>query len=294
MTTQQLQCFLLVADKLNFTKAAEELYISTPTVTHHIKNLEEELNTKLFVRTSKMVQLTDAGTVFYNDAKEILMKIDVSKKRAEKAATRKISFIRIGCTSNAELNILYRVLSNLQKDYPTVYPQILMNDYFRLKSLFKNKQIDLMLSTKEMIKDIRDCTFQKKKDLKSYAIVSVDSPFQSYKELTFDDLRDSCLINLHPKYIPFQYGNKLQEKITLHSQQHLDIVCENDQASIMLAKAGYGVAIMPEFCISADLSEAIIIPIKENDNIEYGIASQSNTKEKYMKDFIEHFLTIEI
>ena len=48
MNTQQLKCFVCVADKLNFTKAAEELFLSVPTVTHHIKNLEEELGTLLF------------------------------------------------------------------------------------------------------------------------------------------------------------------------------------------------------------------------------------------------------
>ena len=53
MNTQQLECFIHVADKLNFTKAAEELYLSTPTVTHHIKSLEEELGAQLFYRTSK-------------------------------------------------------------------------------------------------------------------------------------------------------------------------------------------------------------------------------------------------
>lgn len=49
MNTQQLECFVRAAEKLNFTKAAEELYISTPAVTHQIKNLEEELNTTLFI-----------------------------------------------------------------------------------------------------------------------------------------------------------------------------------------------------------------------------------------------------
>lgn len=43
MNTQQLRCFLMVADKLNFTKAAQALYFSVPTVTHHIQNLESEL-----------------------------------------------------------------------------------------------------------------------------------------------------------------------------------------------------------------------------------------------------------
>lgn len=54
MNTQQLRCFVCVAEYLNFTKAANELYLTVPTVTHHVQSLEEELGTKLFERTSRM------------------------------------------------------------------------------------------------------------------------------------------------------------------------------------------------------------------------------------------------
>lgn len=57
MTTQQLECFIRVADKLNFTKAAQEMFLTTPTVTHHIKSLEEELGATLFIRTPKWYSL---------------------------------------------------------------------------------------------------------------------------------------------------------------------------------------------------------------------------------------------
>lgn len=294
MNTQQLQCFICVADKLNFTKAAEELYLSPPTVTHHIQKLEAELNAKLFFRTSKMVKLTEAGTSFYGDAKEILMKIDISKKHAEKAATRNINFIRIGCTSNAELHSLFKVLSNLQKEYPRVYPVVLIKDYSQLITLFNDKQIDIILSTKEMLKDIRDCTFKKLKVLTKYAVMSINSPLSKCEKLTFNDLKESCLITLHPKLIPFQYKDKVQEKLTLHSQEELGFICENDQVGILLAKAGYGIAIMPEFCISSDIKDIVTIPIQEQETMEYGIAYQSKPKEKYLKYFIENFSLSEI
>lgn len=102
MNTQQLLCFVCAADHLNFTKAAEELYLSAPTVTHHIKNLENELNTLLFIRTSKMVKLTEAGQQFYTDAKDILSRIDIAEKKIQKIAQKDISFFQIGCTSYEE------------------------------------------------------------------------------------------------------------------------------------------------------------------------------------------------
>lgn len=289
MNSQQLQCFLCVADKLNFTKAAEELYLSTPTVTHHIKNLEEELNTTLFIRTSRMVKLTEAGTIFYSDAKEIMSKMDVAEKRVKKITEQNTSFILIGCTSNAELVYMENLLHDLHIKYPHVYPKIIVSDYFSLRSLFNNRQIDIVLATKEMIKDMQDCNFKKIKEVINYAIISNTSALKKKNKISFEELGD-CLITLHPKFVPFQYGNKLQEKITLHSQSHFNITCENDQAAILLAKSGYGTAILPEFCIPSNESNFIKLPFAdENYNLEYGIAYHKNTKIDYIKYFINHF-----
>lgn len=290
MNTQQLQCFLCVADKLNFTKAAEELYLSTPTVTHHIKNLEEELNTLLFIRTSRMVKLTEAGTMFYNDAKEIMSKIDIAEKRVQKITSKNISSIRLGCSSNAELAYIENILHDMQTKFPQVYPQIIVSDYFSLKNLFNNKQLDVVLATKEMTKDMQECTFKKIKEVINYALMSEKSVLKNKNNILFEDLKKECLITLHPKFIPFQYGNKLQEKITLHSQSHFNITCENDQAGILLAKSGYGIAILPEFCIPANLNHLITLPIANEDyKIDYGIAFHKNIKTDYIKYFINNF-----
>ena len=65
MNTVQLECFLAVAEYLNFSKAADFLKYSTqPAVSHQITSLEDELGTRLFVRTSKNVSLTEAGLMF--------------------------------------------------------------------------------------------------------------------------------------------------------------------------------------------------------------------------------------
>lgn len=289
MNRQQLECFVCVADRLNFTKAAEELYISTPTVTHHIKNLEEELNTILFIRTSRMVKLTMAGTIFYSDAKEILSKMDIAEKRVKKITSQNISFIKIGCSSNAELLYLETILHDLQIKFPQVYPQIIVNDYFSLKNLFNNKQLDIVLATKEMTKDMQECSFKKVKEIINYAVMSEKSYLLNKDKILFEDLENECLITLHPKFVPFQYGNKLQEKITLHSQSHFNLACENDQVGILLAKSGYGIAILPEFCVPINSTGLIIQPIAdENYKMDYGIAYHKNIKTDYIKYFINN------
>lgn len=283
MNSQQLQCFLCVADKLNFTKAAEELYLSTPTVTHHIKSLEEELDTTLFIRTSRMVKLTEAGTMFYSDAREIMSKMKIAEQRVQKMSKQKISFLRIGCSSNAELSHMKQYLQELRVKYPSVYPQITVSDYFSLKNLFNNKHLDIVLVTKEMVKDMQDCTFKKLKEVGNYAVLSKEVYSSYHDEVAFEELEKECLITLYPKFIPFQYGNKLQEKIMLHSQAHFTIVCENDQAAVLLAKCGYGIAILPEFCIPFAEHDLYALPISNGAyRMDYGIAYHKNTKTEYV------------
>ena len=156
--------------------------------------------------------------------------------------------------------------------------------------MFDSKHLDIMLATKEMLKDM-DCSFKKVKDIKSYAIFSAQSDLSVKDCLSFEDLKSYCLITLNPKFIPFQHGNVLQAKIALHSQDNFNIVCENDQASILLAKSGYGVAILPEHCIPENIKDVKISPIEEQNPIEYGIAYQKKSKEKYIKYFLNQFDT---
>ena len=164
MTTQQLECFIRVADKLNFTKAAQEMFLTTPTVTHHIKSLEEELGATLFIRTPKMVQLTDAGAEFYGDAKDILNRINLSSKKIANVVSQSLSYIRIGCTSNAELKALKPALKELRKCMTDIYPMLFLRDYSRLKTMFESGHIDIMLVTKDMIENT-DCTFKSIKNM---------------------------------------------------------------------------------------------------------------------------------
>ena len=255
MNSQQLHCFLCVADKLNFTKAAEELFLSTPTVTHHIKALEEELHTQLFFRNSKVVQLTEAGTVFYNDAKEIIAKMDIAQKNLQTLAQTNITFL---------LDRMVSVLSGIQKQYPCIHPKIFLQDYFTLKTLFENKQIDLMIATKEMIQDMKNCIFTKIKSMHSYALVPVSHPLRDRTHVSFHTLTDECLITLHPKVIPYQYGNTLQENIRAYTQNHIHMTAESDS-----------------------LSGLTPIPIDEGEPIDYGIAAWE--KSPLNRYFIRHY-----
>ena len=72
MNTFQLECFLAVASHLNFARAAEQMKITQPSITHQIQTLENELTVKLFRRSTRTVELTTEGHIFLSDAKNIV------------------------------------------------------------------------------------------------------------------------------------------------------------------------------------------------------------------------------
>ena len=95
MTNLELyKIFVIVAKEENLTKASEKLYISQPAVTKHIKNLEEALNTKLFIRSNHGILLTEEGKKIYDEIKNPINEIlELDRKYVNKS--RDIFFIII-------------------------------------------------------------------------------------------------------------------------------------------------------------------------------------------------------
>lgn len=289
MNTQQLHCFLRVADKLNFTRAAEVLFLSVPTVTHHIKSLEEELGTALFIRTPKFVRLTDAGTNFYSDAKDILERLDMAKMKIARTVERDTVFFRIGCTCAAELFFTEKILNGTKGNFPEVIPRVSVEDYMTLRNLFINDQIDAMFCTADMIKDVPDCTFKKLRTATTCIIPHADSPLASAGEVMFEDLENERLVTIHPRLVPFEYARSLHSKISERSHTHFDIICDNEETVIMLVKCGYGTALLPDYCVAPEQMRLRTIPLHSEKNeydTDYGIAFHRGRRSAHLSEFI--------
>ncbi|WP_169313152.1 LysR family transcriptional regulator [Acetonema longum] len=114
-----MRSFVLVAECLNFTKAAERLYISQSTLSKHIIELEEQLGVQLFVRNHHSVRLTPAGFTLQQEAGSLFAKIDDVFSRTRKSQTDIWGKLRIGCTG-IECTFLPKILEHFTALYPHV------------------------------------------------------------------------------------------------------------------------------------------------------------------------------
>ena len=248
MDTQKLRCFVAVADKLSFTKAANELYFSVPTVTHHIKALEAELGVTLLIRDKHTVRLTPAGEAFYPAAREILDKLEQVTYRL--TTERDFEVLRIGCTSHAEMVMLTPVFARFRRQYPAIRPDIFIENYDKVLDRFEEKELDLVFVTDNMLLR-RKCArlFRPFCRMEAFAVVDEEHPLAGRERLAFFELEEQVLIRMSNSFVPFNTGNPLTRLIEVHGLQGRDIHCDDDRLMMSLAKAGYGVAILPGYCI---------------------------------------------
>ena len=120
MELRVLRYFLEVARRGNVTRAAEQLHVSQPTLSRQLKDLEEELGKKLFVRSNYSVKLTDEGMLLRTRAEDILDMVD--KTTDEFKALDEISGgdIHIGCAESDGMKYLIRAAKALQSKYPRI------------------------------------------------------------------------------------------------------------------------------------------------------------------------------
>ena len=137
--------FLAVAEELHFRRAAQRLHIAQPALSRQIQQLETALDVKLFARTNRSVVLTEAGQVFYAEAKAIFQRIDNAVCLTQRAAKGEWGELKLTFTAPAMSTVLPSILRTYKKSFPKVK--------ITLTELPTSAQIEALLTNKA------DCGF---------------------------------------------------------------------------------------------------------------------------------------
>lgn len=142
MLDPKLDTLLLVAEKRNFTRAAQALSLTQPAVSHHISQLEQELGVRLFVRGNGDLMLTPEGETVLRYVRRMKA---LEKKMAEELqeAGRRITRLRIGITHTAESSIVAEVLARYTNENPGISITIVTDNINNLYDMLENFELDL-------------------------------------------------------------------------------------------------------------------------------------------------------
>ena len=137
--------FISVAENLNITKAANELNISQPAVTRHIKELEQRYKTNLFERKGNKIYLTKAGEKVYNAFKAIAQQYrDLSFEIGQMQDSISGEF-KIGASSTISQYIIPKVIASFHKRYPKIQIYLMNGNSFEVEKLLLDNQVDVAM-----------------------------------------------------------------------------------------------------------------------------------------------------
>lgn len=139
-----LRTFISVVEAGNFTRAAEKLLISQPSVTIHIQNLEKEFETSLFIRSPKKLQLTSTGELLYERAKQIIQIYEMTKDDIQKHHTIQLE-LKIGASFTIGEYILPSLLNEIYLKYPEVKLEVIIGNTNEIIEHVKLFNVDIGL-----------------------------------------------------------------------------------------------------------------------------------------------------
>ncbi|WP_286240166.1 HTH-type transcriptional activator IlvY [Neptuniibacter halophilus] len=120
MDIKQLRQFVHLAETLHFGRASEASYISPSALSRSIKQLEEEVGAELFERDNRSVELTAAGTLFLNYARDALSQWDMVRTQLMERSGELQGEISMYCSVTASYSFLFEILSQFRTNYPKI------------------------------------------------------------------------------------------------------------------------------------------------------------------------------
>ena len=286
VTIQQLNCFVEVARNLSFARAAENLFISQPAVTHHIRALEAELECKLFERDRQHVQLTPAGNRFYLEVVDVIDQLDRATALLRSNALLP-EFINIGFENTIEIYKLPEILEEYVKSVPNIRINFHGVNLGEAIKMFNSNRLDVLFTTCRTI-NVPGEKFYPLFTGYFCCVVQENDPLAKKGTVRFEDLENRTMIFAEKK-------SCAPEMAALQRQLHLRIpsvkvhFSTSAHYSIPMVESGLGIILMPNFLLTPHQRTSrklIPVPLEPRTEVPFGIMVHKDVQSQRISEFL--------
>lgn len=192
MTLNQLKYFCTACRTRSITKASEELFVTQPTISIAIKDLEAEFNIILFARNGNHLELTSAGETFYEKAKDLLKHSTEMQNEFLELGNR-VPVLKIGIPPMFSTIFFPEVLNAFEQNHPDIQTELDEFGSVRACDLVQDEKLDLAIVNMEQfnIDKFESCILAKEQLM---YVVSKKHPMAKKKCMTIEDFRDENLL----------------------------------------------------------------------------------------------------
>lgn len=262
MELHQLRCFVAAAEQLHFGRAAQRLQMLPSALGRHLRLLEEDLGTRLFARTTRVVSLTDDGATLLGEARSILERIEAIENGFRNRSRSKVSRrLRLGAIDSAAAGLLPPLLRDLRAKHPDITVQLVEEKTIRLLPKLLSGALDLAFVRPPERAD-RRLEFQPL--MMEAAVVALPQrhALARRKSLTLSSIADQPLIVPDRRSRP--HSHDLTIKLFEHAglTPHVVQVADEKQTIVNMVAARLGLAIVPRWTSRMAIAGVRFVPLK--------------------------------
>jgi DNA-binding transcriptional LysR family regulator len=146
MTAHQLKVFREVARERSFSRAAKALFISQPSVSYQVGELERELQVELFAQFGRQIHLTQAGQILYQYAQEIGGLLDDALLAMQDLRGLERGVLRVGASTTSGIYVLPEILGAFKKAHPKLEVRLEIGNWQRVQARLLENELDLVVA----------------------------------------------------------------------------------------------------------------------------------------------------
>jgi DNA-binding transcriptional LysR family regulator len=262
---RHLRYFLTVAEFLHFGRAAQQLRIAQPSLSHQIAQLESELQTKLFERSKKRVQLTESGVLFLEETRQILEHVDRAALLARTGKGPGAERLRVGFGQWTDLTKLCTAIKRFDESHPAVRLELYgMNVPHQIAAL-REGRIDVGF----VRPPVADPVLNSELLIAEPFVVALPKKHRlaKQKRLELSALKDEPIIMAQRESVPFFYDLTL--KLFQDAGFVPNVHDEVDYPSMVLAltAVGIGVSLVPASIRGIQSAGLVFLPLQPSSQI---------------------------
>ena len=305
MNFLHLKYFLLVAEELNITRAAERLYISQQSLSNHISNMEKELDVKLFTRSPKL-SLTYAGGLLVETATQILDLHSQFLTKVGDINRHYMGVLRVGISHTCGLALLPEILPQFQTEFPMVEFSLFEGNSTHLEDELSHGRVDLIVCFQPiMVEGVEVVPLTEEPLILVVPKVFTQQLFGDRAQEVREQYASGADIDAfqHLPFILIKRGNRTRSTVDQYFSRHffkpkLILETENTITTLAMAEAGVGITICPELFLrtihvtssQASTDQLDIFPLTDPTTICKMVVGYR--RDRYLSHFGERFIRL--
>lgn len=267
MMIESLKVYVSVVEQKSFSRAADELFLSQPSVSLHIRNLENEFGVKLIHRSPKHLHLTSAGSILYHRAKEILALYNDTKEKINDMRHVVTGTLKIGASFTIGEYILPRFLAEVASEYPNVTVQVTVANTEEIFQALRQNQLDIGL--------VEGTVNENEVEVEPFCqdemilVVPNSHPLAAFAQASVEDLQDQVWILREPGSGTRAFSDQVIQDLGIRMKR--SFVFSSSEGVKEAVIYGLGIAIVSRLIVRKELAakELTTIPIQTAEKLPF-------------------------